>query len=130
MPKMDEQQEIELHEQEIKALLVRVLKEPLLPLSARLDDLVGDVKELQEQIVQHLSGMSAGISEDVEKRIRRLNSSIDSRLKDVESLFRSLLSNGLTQATEANSGALETMRVWLVQAGQQHREVLAAAVPG
>ncbi len=125
---METQQEITHHEEELRSLLTRVLREPLRPLQESLQALVTRLDELEDQIEKIREEDLASLHLEHEERetvLGRLHRTIDDRLGVSESTFRGLLSSSVTQLTQTSIGAFDAMRVWSVEGAQEQRNALA-----
>lgn len=125
---MEIHQEIERHEEELKSLLTRVLREPLHPLherlqalSIRLDELEDQIEKIREEDLTALHQMH----EKTGKVIDRLLRDINARMSESESTYHDLLSSSVMQLTQTINDSFDAMRVWSAESAQGQRNALA-----
>jgi len=127
---MEIQQEIERHEEELKSLLTRVLREPLDPLHERLQGLSIRLYKLEDQIEkirkEDLTALNL-MHEKTWKVIDKLLTDINDRMSESESTYRGLLSSSVTQLTQTSNDAFDAMRVWSAESAQD--QLSAAVLP-
>lgn len=119
---MDMKQEIDEHEQELQALLARVLNAPLAPLFGTLQHLNVRVEQLAETIDAIRNEDVPGIKcdgEDLAKRIKKLAETIEITQRDMMNSHNTRLDAGLTQLGKSQESALESARKDLGQAIQE-----------
>lgn len=113
---MDTRQEIEYHEQELKGLLTRVLKDPLEPMHERLNELGAHLEMLEGQVrddyVGGLSALNLGL-DDVNKRLRKLGSTVEDVPRAFNASLGPLLDGVVEKLTLVQSNALKTMHTQL-----------------
>jgi hypothetical protein len=124
---MEIQQEIERHEEELKSLLTRVLREPLDPLHERLQGLSIKLEDQIEKIrKEDLTALNL-MHEKTWKVIDKLLTDINDRMSESESTYRGLLSSSVTQLTQTSNDAFDAMRVWSAESAQD--QLSAAVLP-
>jgi len=114
---MEIQQEIERHEEELKSLLTRVLREPLDPLRKCLQDLSIHLDELEDQIKKIRKEDLTALNlkhEETGNVIDKLLTNINARMSESESTYHDLLSSSVTQLTQTISAAVLPLRKLLI----------------
>lgn len=122
------QQEIGHHEEELKSLLTRVLREPLHPLHERLQDFSIRLDELEDQIEKIRDEDFTALHlnhEGTEKEINRLRRDINELMSESKSAFLSLLSSSVEQLKKTSKDAFDEMRDWSAESAQGQRNALA-----
>jgi predicted nuclease with TOPRIM domain len=114
---MEIQQEIERHEEELKSLLTRVLREPLDPLRECLQELSIRLDKLEDQIEKIRKEDLTALNlkhEETGNVIDKLLTNINARMSESESTYHDLLSSSVTQLTQTISAAVLPLRKLLI----------------